>query len=273
MNSQVLNWHKIHQFVHGHTERIARDFFPGGTRVDDKHFPTKGLYIQLKGAKAGFYYDLRHNEQGRLIKLVARSRNTSEREVVEELERTYYENFHYLDPAPKICDKDLFVGRFIQYLEVERNASPCTVTAYRQAIEKFRKFFGKEVSWHACTATQFRAFLMDCAKSGMARSYVRLTFGALRSFYKYLVERCRLAKNPLTEVQLPKLEKKLPVVLSVTQMEELSNEPKDIKRQNQAPAWASARDTAVMELLYGSGLRLGELGALNVTDIDPYAET
>jgi site-specific recombinase XerD len=110
-------------------------------------------------------------------------------------------------------------------------------------------------------------------KRGMARSYVRLQFAALRSFYKYLVERAECAENPLKIVQLPKLEKKLPVVLSVDQVDELLSAPKRIDRQNQAAAWAPARDIAIMELFYSSGLRLSELVALNVSDIDPISET
>jgi integrase/recombinase XerC len=169
--------------------------------------------------------------------------------------------------------KDRLLERYIQYLEVERNASPRTVSAYRHALEKFQHFAGDQPSWNGCPAQQFRAFLLECMKSGMARSYVRLTFAALRSFYKYLVEREGFRDNPLREVQLPKMEKSLPVVLSVGQVDELLTAPKKTERQNQAPAWAAARDVAMMELFYSSGLRLSELVALNVADVDTFSET
>jgi integrase/recombinase XerC len=169
--------------------------------------------------------------------------------------------------------KDRFLERYMQYLEVERNASPRTVIAYRHALTKFKKFGGDKVSWDQCKAQQFRGFLLDCMKTGMARSYVRLTFAALRSFYKYLVEREGFTENPLKEVQLPKLEKKLPIVLSVPQVDELLQAPKNFDRHSQAPAWAAARDAAMMELFYSSGLRLSELAALNVADIDTFSET
>ncbi|MBV8533452.1 MAG: tyrosine recombinase XerC [Verrucomicrobia bacterium] len=169
--------------------------------------------------------------------------------------------------------KDRLFERYIRYLEVERNASPRTVVAYRHALEKFRHFAGDKPSWNGYTAQQFRGFLLDCMKSGMARSYVRLTFAALRSFYKYLVEREGFRDNPLREVQLPKMEKRLPVVLSVGQVDELLTVPKKTERQPQAPAWAAARDAAMMELFYSSGLRLSELAALNVADLDTFSET
>jgi site-specific recombinase XerD len=169
--------------------------------------------------------------------------------------------------------KDKLLERYLQYLEVERNASPRTVIAYQIALTKFKNFGGDKLSWDQCKAVQFREFLLDCMKTGMARSYVRLTFAALRSFYKYLVEREGFTENPLKEVQLPKLEKKLPIVLSVPQVDELLAAPTKSDRHSQAPAWAAARDAAMMELFYSSGLRLGELAALNVADIDTFSET
>jgi integrase/recombinase XerC len=169
--------------------------------------------------------------------------------------------------------KDQLLERYLKYLHVERNASPRTIVAYRHALAKFMEFVADKFSWENCTAQQFRGFLLDCMKKGMARSYVRLTFAALRSFYKYLIEREGFRDNPLREVQLPKMEKKLPIVMSVSQVDELLTVPKKIERQSQAPVWAAARDAAMLELFYSSGLRLSELAALNVADIDTFSET
>jgi integrase/recombinase XerC len=173
-------------------------------------------------------------------------------------------------PRPK---KDHLLERYLKYLHVERNASPRTVVAYRLALAKFMEFVADTISWEGCTAQQFRGFLLDCMKKGMARSYVRLTFAALRSFYKYLIEREGFRDNPLREVQLPKMEKKLPIVLSVLQVDELLTVPKKVERQSQAPVWAASRDAAMLELFYSSGLRLSELAALNVADVDIFSET
>ena len=169
--------------------------------------------------------------------------------------------------------KDQLLDRYLEYLDIERHASPRTVVAYRHALVKFKHFGDDKISWPACKAQQFRSFLLDCMKKGMARSYIRLTFAALRSFYQYLVEREGLAGNPLREVQLPKMEKKLPIVLSIKEVDELLTAPKRFERQAQAPVWAAARDAAMMELFYSSGLRLNELAALNVDDVDTFSET
>jgi integrase/recombinase XerC len=183
------------------------------------------------------------------------------------------ERCHGADP-----EDNFLAEEFVQYLRVERNASEHTVIAYRQALQKFIRWHrerdkGQEFIWRSFTTAQFRLFLLECTKSGMARSYIRLTFAALRSFYEYLVVRGRLVNNPLKDVQLPKMKRTLPVVLSIDQATELVNAPLTGQRQGQAPAWAASRDAAIMELFYGSGLRLSELAALNVADLDFFTET
>ena len=110
-------------------------------------------------------------------------------------------------------------------------------------------------------------------KRERARATIRLDFAALRSFYRFLCERTGLATNPLLSVSLPKAEKRLPVFLTTTQVDALLRAPHEAKPQKQAPAWMPWRDAAILELFYSSGLRLAELAALDVRDIDPYSET
>jgi len=191
--------------------------------------------------------------------------------------RRYHDHRERCSPEG-LPEKNFMVEEFVQYLEVEQQASPRTVIAYRVALQKFIRWShgsnaNQEFIWRSFTTGDFRLFLLECTRAGMARSYIRLTFAALRSFYEYLVVRGRLVNNPLRDLQLPKLEKTLPVVLSVNQAEELIAAPLAAKRQRQAPAWAASRDTAIIELFYGSGLRLAELVALNVDDLDSFTET
>src|SRR5436190_1953509 len=173
---------------------------------------------------------------------------------------------------PRASDKkDPLVEEFLRYLANERNASPRTLKAYRQALTAF----GAESkrSWKKCTADDFRDYLFALMKRGQARSYVRLQFSALRTFYQFLAARKRLRGNPIQEVQLPKIEKKLPLVLTRQQVEELLTAPMRETKKRSAPVWMPLRDTAIMELFYSSGLRLSELAALDVADVDPYTES
>jgi integrase/recombinase XerC len=167
--------------------------------------------------------------------------------------------------------KDRLVEAFLEHMEVERNASPRTLTNYRHAIERFqnRKDFP---GWKPAQPHHFRTFLFELMKSGQARSTIRLSFAALRSYYRFLVERHGLEINPLKAVQLPKAEKKLPLVLTVKQIEELLEAPFKVEREKQAPQWMPVRDLAIMELFYSSGLRLQELTSLDVGSIDVFSE-
>src|SRR5438132_13547011 len=169
------------------------------------------------------------------------------------------------------ANRDPLIEEFLRYLSVERNASPCTLKAYRQALEAFRTT--NKTPWKKCTADDFRAYLFAVMKREQARSYVRLQFSALRTFYRFLVERKRLRRDPVRELQLPKIEKKLPLVLTRGQIEELLAAPLKIDKNRAAPTWMPLRDVAIKELFYSSGLRLSELAALDVNDVDLYTES
>src|SRR5260370_2348920 len=168
-------------------------------------------------------------------------------------------------------NKDPFVEEFLRYLADERNASPRTLKAYREALTGCRA--EKKTSWKKCTPDDFRDYICALMKREQARSYVRLKFSALRTFYKFLTARKRLARNPVREVQLPKIEKKLPLVLTRSQIEELIAAPLKVDKNRAAPGWMPLRDVAIMELFYSSGLPLSELAALDVADLDPYTES
>jgi integrase/recombinase XerC len=168
-------------------------------------------------------------------------------------------------------DRDRFTDDFFRFLEVERNASPRTITNYRHAVAQFRETPNLP-AWKELTADHFRRYLFDCGKRNMARPTIRLHFAALRTFFRFLTERHGLSVNPLKEVLLPKLEKKLPFVLNAKQIDELLGAPLRVEKSNKAPVWMPARDAAILELFYSSGLRLAELVALDVASVDVYAE-
>ncbi|HKP03273.1 MAG TPA: site-specific tyrosine recombinase/integron integrase [Chthoniobacterales bacterium] len=167
--------------------------------------------------------------------------------------------------------RDPLAEEFFRYLEVERNASSRTLIAYRQALQGFRA--QRNGSWRNYRADDFRDYLFELMKKGQARSYIRLQFSAFRTFYRFLVERKNLASDPVRQLQLPKAEKKLPLVLTQKQIDELLTAPLRIEKHRTAPKWMPLRDVAIMELFYSSGLRLGELASLNVADLDVYTES
>ncbi len=168
--------------------------------------------------------------------------------------------------------KDRFTEQFLAHLDVERNVSPRTLRNYRQALRDFREAV-PERAWRELKADDFRRYLFERMKAGLGKPTIRLHFAALRTFYRYLVERHGLQDNPLKQVQLPKLDKKLPVVLTAKQVGALLAAPLAMVKSDKAAKWMPQRDAAILELFYSSGLRLSELASLEVRDVDTFSES
>ena len=184
---------------------------------------------------------------------------------------------HQKNPSPPRESReedrqDLLSDDFLDYLGGGKNYSPQTLRSYRQALGQFRKF-RPGLAWTEATADDFRAYLFDLMKRGRSRATIRLSFAALRSFFNHLTDRGTIPSNVLKLVSLPKPEKSLPQFLTVPQVTALMEYPSTRKKTKQATAWMGARDAAVLELFYSSGLRLAELASLDVKDLDPIGET
>jgi len=168
---------------------------------------------------------------------------------------------------------DSEVDSFIEFMSTEKNSSPRTLENYTLAIRLFREWLGDRfTTWRELTADHFRAYLFELLKAELKRSTIRLRFAAFRSFYKYLVHRRGYPKSPVAEIELPKADKPLPVVLTLAQIEELLALPLKLPLEKQAPEWMPLRDAAILELFYSTGLRLAELAALDVEQIDTMNE-
>ncbi len=162
---------------------------------------------------------------------------------------------------------DPLAEEFLAYLAGERDASPRTLTAYRRALRdvfRMKSFPG----WSAAGADFYRGHLFERLKADEARPYIRLRFAALRSFHRYLRERRGWKHDPVREVELPKVTRSLPLVLTESQVLEILEAPGRSNVDPRSPSWMVARDTAILELFYSCGLRLSELTALDVADVD-----
>ena len=173
-----------------------------------------------------------------------------------------------IPPAPP----DELAEAFLGFMDAERRSSPRTLANYELALRQFREWRTPFKGWENLSADDFRSFLFHLMKQERGRATIRLQFAALRSFFKWLLRRRGWTHNPLLDVQLPKLEKKLPVVFTTAQIDELLALPLKSPKDKQAAAWAPERDAAILELFYSTGMRLGELAGLDVMDIDPIGE-
>ncbi len=163
--------------------------------------------------------------------------------------------------------EDPLISEFLLFFQVEKNASPHTIVNYRHALLTFRELH-PDTDWHLFTADDFRNYLFCLMKANAARSTIRLTFSALRSFFHYLIRHEKLKNNVLTQVSLPKLVKELPVFMTPAQVEHLLEVPLRLSRKKQAPPWIALRDAAILETFYSTGMRLTELSQLNVDAVN-----
>lgn len=155
---------------------------------------------------------------------------------------------------------------FQTYLKVERNVSPHTQQAYIADVQEFIQFLKtnglvKNDKVENADAEAIRSFLGHLHRQKVKKVTVNRKISSLRAFYRYLLRQGKIKKNPANMVQSPKTEKYMPTFLSVDEAFELLN----------ATAGKNSfdlRTRAMMELFYSSGLRLSELAALNVMDID-----
>ena len=174
---------------------------------------------------------------------------------------------------PSKVQRDELTEAFLTFMHSEKNSSERTLINYRHALETFRTKHKGFTSWEALTSDDFRRYLFEQMKAGLGRATVRLHFAALRSFFKYLTHRQGWKNNALLDVQLPKPERKLPVVLTITQVTEMLDLPLKTPKEKQAPLWAPERDAAILEVFYSTGIRLSELRGLDVGDVDSLGET
>jgi integrase/recombinase XerC len=163
---------------------------------------------------------------------------------------------------------------FFDFQATEKNASPRTLGNYRDALSAYQRWSGERFrGWREAEADDFRDYLFALMKEGFKRATIRLRFAALRSFYKFLVLRRGLGHSPVAEVRLPKPERGLPVVLTISQMDELLGMPLRMPADKKSPPWLPLRDAAILELFYSSGLRISELLSLDVKDVDFLSES
>lgn len=158
------------------------------------------------------------------------------------------------------------VEDFLAYLEKERGYSHYTIQSYRRDLIRFIAFCDQYYGQHVEDMNQIykltiRHFLGNEFEKGLSGKTVARRLASIKSMYKYLIRAEIVRDNPSAYVKTPKTEKLLPTYLNEKTVERLM----DIPPKN---TFIGARDSAILELLYSTGIRLGELVQLNIGDID-----
>ena len=158
---------------------------------------------------------------------------------------------------------DTLVDEYLAYLSLERGASDNTLDAYRRDLSDYvtvlldRGVTGPQ----DITPELVTAFIVTLRTRGLAPASVERKVAALKGFHKFLVREGITANHPTAHLSLPKVPERLPAVISVDQAERLLSQPFP-----DTPV--GLRDRAVLEVLYGCGLRASELAGLDTGDVD-----
>src|SRR5262249_577818 len=175
------------------------------------------------------------------------------------------------------------VREFLDYLRLEKHFSDYTVKSYGADLIQFSQFLAGEIGQLAgassngreglalhvslddkmtkCEPLTIREFLAYLYGQNYTKSTTARKLATLRSFYKFLIRRGMVSVNPLSTIRTPKQEKRLPKCLDLEQVQKLLDAPGDADL-------LSARDKAMLEVLYSSGIRVSELVELEMGDID-----
>ncbi|MEY3013327.1 MAG: site-specific tyrosine recombinase XerD [Pseudomonadota bacterium] len=153
---------------------------------------------------------------------------------------------------------------FLRHARLERNLSGNTVTAYRRDLERFRTFCHERLGLHRADGIDREvvlAYLVDLRDAGLHDRSVARHLSSLRGFSRWLVDRGAVQESPAALVDMPNQPRGLPDVLTPAEVERLLAAPGDADAR-------ALRDTAMLETLYASGLRVSELCGLQLEDID-----
>jgi tyrosine recombinase XerC len=154
------------------------------------------------------------------------------------------------------------VEEFLRHLGGERNLSPNTVAAYRRDLSQFIEFCARlRIDPMRADAKALRRFLAQRMTLGDARSSIARKASCLRTFFRFAVRRKLRADNPAALVSAPKRGRTLPQIIKNSQIDTLLDLPP-------ADDPFGTRDRAILEVLYGAGIRVGELAALDLEDVD-----
>lgn len=147
---------------------------------------------------------------------------------------------------------------FLLHLQVERGLSAHTLSNYRRQLTDVATLLALD-NWVSVTPNDVKRVMASAKQNGLSSRSIALKLSAMRTFYRFLINKHQTTSNPVEGIRAPKQGKPLPKQLSVDDMQQLLS-PQD------EDEGINLRDTAMFELMYGCGLRLSELTGLNLSD-------
>ena len=155
-----------------------------------------------------------------------------------------------------------YIEDYVSFMTEVRRKSANTVESYKRDITQYIAYLDENgLGADTATKTTVLSYLLYLQKNGKATSTISRTLASLRSFYVYMQKCGYVSVNPTSNLEAPHVEKKMPQILTGTEVEWLLNQPSVVDNKGM-------RDKAMLELLYATGIRVSELINLNVSDVN-----
>ena len=151
---------------------------------------------------------------------------------------------------------------FFEFLANEKKASENTIQSYRRDLKQYRKYLEKiGVFHHKVTEDIIKNYIQELQDNGKKPSSISRAIASIRAYYQFLLRRKKVRLDPTANIKSPKIEKRVPSVLTSKEVELLLEQPKDIDLKG-------TRDKAMLEFAYATGMRVTEIISLNIEDVN-----
>ena len=151
---------------------------------------------------------------------------------------------------------------FFDFLENEKKLSENTLQSYKRDLKQFRRYLEAcEIHYNRVKEEDIKDYIRELQEDGKKASSISRCIASIRSFYQYILKRKKIKQDPTANIQSPKIEKRIPSVLTSKEVELLLDQPKDVDLKG-------TRDKAMLEFAYATGMRVTEIISLDIDDIN-----
>ena len=157
---------------------------------------------------------------------------------------------------------DKQIKQFLDFLENDKKLSSNTLQSYKRDITQYQEYVEKNgLNYLKMESEDIDAYFKMLKDMNKKTSTISRNLATIRSFYQFLVRTKKIKKDPTVGVQSPKVEKKVPSILTAKEVELLLDQPKSIDLKG-------IRDKAMLEFAYATGMRVTEIISLNISDVN-----
>ncbi len=154
------------------------------------------------------------------------------------------------------------IDNFISFIQNEKKASENTLQSYRRDLLQFENFISKKnITFIRVTKGEISEYLENMSELGKKGSTISRSLASIRAFYQYMRKCGKVKKDPTDGIQSPKINKRIPTVLSAQEVELLLEQPKNVDLKG-------IRDRAMLEFAYATGMKVTEIISLDIDDVD-----